>query len=154
MASEMFSFSMEGIEAIISQLDRYEQEVDKRLKETLENLAEKIIADAKKLAPIDSGDLEAALIIGEVVKTIGEMYIDFGTSPEVDEYATIQHEGFRKTKDGEIVQLTPGEKIKSKSKKLPSHLSGYTPGKKYLENAIKANETLIIEELKAAIGME
>lgn len=139
---ELFSFSLEGIEALIDHLDAIEKDLDRRLDETLTRLALKVIGDARRLAPIDEGDLEAALIVGEVKRTIAGMYIDIGTSPEVDGYAVVQHEGFRRTKSGAIVEMTPGEKTRSK----PAH-GGYTPGKKFLENAIKMNEDLILEEL-------
>ncbi|MGG1879369.1 HK97 gp10 family phage protein [Paenibacillus cisolokensis] len=139
---ELFSFSLEGIEALIDHLDAIEKDLDRRLDETLTRLALKVIGDARRLAPIDEGDLEAALIVGEVKRTIAGMYIDIGTSPEVDGYAVVQHEGFRRTKSGAIVEMTPGEKTRSK----PAH-GGYMPGKKFLENAIKMNEDLIIEEL-------
>lgn len=143
---KIFSFSLEGIEAMIDRLDRLEDDLDRRLEETLTRLALKVIADAKKLAPIDSGDLEAALVIGEVKQSIAGMYIDLGTSPEVDDYAVVQHEGFRKTKNGKLVEMTPGPKTLSK----PAH-GGYMPGKKYLENALKMNEELILEELSKVL---
>ncbi|MGP0583702.1 HK97 gp10 family phage protein [Paenibacillus timonensis] len=139
---KIFSFSLEGIEAIINRLDQLENDIDRRLDETLTRLALKVIADAKRLAPIDSGDLEAALVVGEVKRTIADVYIDLGTSPEVDDYAVVQHEGFRKTKDGRLVELTPGEKTISKGA-----YNGYMPGKKFLENALKMNEQHILEEL-------
>jgi HK97 gp10 family phage protein len=139
-------FSLEGIGAAIAALDRIEKEVEEKIDKALEKLAKKVIFDAKKLAPIDSGDLEAALIVGEVKKLVGSMFIDFGTSPEVDEYATVQHEGFRKTKEGKVIYMSPGPKTESKAS-----YKGYMPGKKYLENAIKINEKLIIEELSAAL---
>lgn len=139
---KIFSFSLEGIEAAIDRLDRLEKDLDRRIDETLTKLALKVIADAKKLAPIDSGDLEAALVIDEVKRTIAGMYIDLGTSPEVDDYAVVQHEGFRKTKNGRLVELTPGEKTMSKGS-----YNGYMPGKKFLENALKMNEQHILEEL-------
>ncbi|WP_410770976.1 HK97 gp10 family phage protein [Fontibacillus sp. BL9] len=131
---------------MIDRLDRLEDDLDRRLEETLTSLALKVIADAKKLAPIDEGDLEAALIVGEVMQTIAGMYIDLGTSPEVDDYAVVQHEGFRKTKGGKLVEMTPGPKTMSK----PAH-GGYMPGKKYLENALKMNEELILEELSKVL---
>lgn len=143
---KIFSFSLEGIEAMVDRLDRLEDDLDRRLEETLTRLALKVIADAKKLAPIDEGDLEAALITGEVKRSIAGMYIDLGTSPEVDGYAVVQHEGFRKTKDGKLVEMTPGPKTMSK----PAH-GGYMPGKKYLENALKMNEELILEELSKVL---
>jgi Bacteriophage HK97-gp10, putative tail-component len=139
-------FFIEGIGAAIADFDRIEREFELKIDRVLTKLAHKVIEDAKKLAPIDSGDLEAALVVGEVKKLLGTMFIDFGTSPEVDEYATVQHEGFRKTKSGKVVHMSPGPKTASKG----SH-KGYMPGKKYLENAIKINERLIIEELSAAL---
>jgi hypothetical protein len=136
------TFSIEGIDAMLNTLDRIEQEMEERLNITLLKLANKIIFDAKKLAPLDSGDLEAALVVGEVVTMLKNKYIDFGNSPEVDDYAVVQHEGFRKTSKGTMVYMTPGEKTQSKG----SH-KGYLPGKKYLENAIVINEKLILTEL-------
>lgn len=143
MAKESgFSFNLDGLEAMVSALDAFLEDIDDRIDAKLEEFALKIIADAKRLAPFDTGDLEAALIVGEVKQLIGVSYIDFGTSPEVNDYAVVQHEGFRKTAKGKIVQLTPGEKTVSKGT-----YNGYLPGKKYLENAIKMNEKWIIEEL-------
>lgn len=139
---KIFSFSLDGIEAIVDRLDRLEKDLDNRLEETLTRLALKVIHDAKRLAPIDEGDLEAALIIGEVKRSITGMYIDMGTSPEVDNYAVVQHEGFRKTSNGTLVTFTPGEKTLSKGA-----YNGELPGKKFLERALKMNEDLIIEEL-------
>ncbi|WP_339816784.1 HK97 gp10 family phage protein [Paenibacillus sp. FSL R7-0216] len=147
MASrKIFSCSLEGIEAMVNRLDTLEKDFDRRLDETLTRLALKVIADAKRLALIDSGDLEAALVVGEVKRTIAGMYIDLGTSPEVDDYAVVQHEGFRKTKDGRLVELTPGEKTLSKGA-----YNGYLPGKKFLENALKMNEQYILEELSKVL---
>lgn len=142
MAGEKgFSFSLDGLEAMVNALDTLLDQIDERVDATLERLALKIIADAKRLAPIDTGDLEAALIIGEVKQLIGVSYIDFGTSPEVNDYAVVQHEGFMH-RNGKLVPLTPGEKTISKGA-----YNGELPGAKYLERAIKMNEKLIIEEL-------
>jgi hypothetical protein len=141
-----YSFHIEGLEAMIQNLDRIEQQVLQKVDDTLTKLAEKVIEDAKRLAPLDSGDLEAALVVGDVKKLLERIYIDFGTSPEVDSYAVVQHEGFRKTKDGRVVHMSPGEKTASKA----PH-KGHVPGKKFLENAISINERLIIQELSAAL---
>jgi len=138
---EIFRFSLEGIDAMIHRFDQLEAEILRRLDATLTRLALKVIFDARKLAPIDEGDLEAELIVGDVKRTIEGMYIEMGVSPDID-YAVVQHEGFRKTKSGSIVELTPGEKTLSKG----PH-GGYSPGKKYLENALKMNEQLIMSEL-------
>jgi len=137
-----FNFNLEGLEAIYTTLDTVLEDIDKRIDDALTRLALKVIYDARRLAPLDEGDLEAALIVGEVKQLIGVSYIDFGVSPEVDHYATVQHEGFRKTAGGAIVEMTPGEKTLSKG----MH-GGYMPGKKFLENALKMNEQLIIDEL-------
>lgn len=139
-------FSVEGIGAMINRLDQIEREMEQRIDRVLTRLAQKVIEDAKKLAPLDSGDLEAALIVSEVKTMIRSKYIDFGVSPEVDDYATVQHEGFRKTKTGKVVYMSPGPKTVSKGTQ-----KGYMPGKKYLENAIKINERLIIQELRNAL---
>lgn len=137
-----FSFNLEGIDAIIGRLDDLEEDVETRLDATLTKLAMKIIHDAKRLAPIDSGDLEAGLIVGEVIQLIGLSAIDFGVSMEVGDYALIQHEGFNKTPSGKVIKLKPGKKTMSKG-----NYKGYAPGKKYLANAIKLNEKLIKSEL-------
>ncbi|MCM3573282.1 HK97 gp10 family phage protein [Mesobacillus subterraneus] len=138
----LYQFDIEGIETMILTLDKIEEEMFKKIDIALTKLAEKVIEDAKKLAGLDSGDLEASLVVGEVKKMLQRIYIDFGTSPEVDDYAMVQHEGFRKTKTGKVVYMSPGEKTQSKG---PHR--GYMPGKKFLENAIKINEKLIEKEL-------
>lgn len=142
-----YFFDIEGIDLMIDYLDRIDEEMENRIDETLEKLAGKIIFDAKKLAPLDSGDLEAALVVDKVKTTLRQKYIDFGNSPEVDHYAVVQHEGFRRTSQGTVVTLTPGEKTQSKG----AH-KGFYPGKKFLENAIKINEELILTELARALG--
>lgn len=141
-----FSFSLDGLEVMYSSLDDIVEQIDNRIDATLEKIASKIIADAKRLAPLDSGDLEAALVVGEVKRQIGVSYIDFGTSPEVDQYAVVQHEGFMH-RDGKLISFTPGEKTISKGA-----YNGEMPGAKYLERAIKMNEKLIIEELSKVLG--
>ena len=142
----LYGFDIEGIEAMILTLERIEREQEEKMDNILTKLATKVIEDAKRLAPLDSGDLEAALVVGEVKKLLNRLFIEYGTSPEVDAYAVVQHEGFRKTKTGRVVYMSPGPKTESK----PSH-KGYAPGKKFLENAIKINERLIISELSAAL---
>ncbi|MFE8697979.1 HK97 gp10 family phage protein [Cytobacillus sp. FJAT-53684] len=142
-------FTIEGIEAMIDRLDQIEIETERKVDRILIELAQKVIEDAKRLAPVapGSGDLEASLHVGEVKTLLKSKYIDFGVSPEVDHYATVQHEGFRKTADGRVVHMSPGPITRSK----PMH-KGYMPGKKYLENAIAINEQLIISELRRAFS--
>lgn len=137
----VFSFDLEGIDAMIENLEQMDEEILRRLEERLEKLALKVVFDGRKLAPIDEGDLETGLIVGDVERENGTVHVDIGVSPEID-YAVVQHEGFRKTSSGAIVELTPGEKTLSKG----PH-GGYSPGKKYLENALKMNEALIMREL-------
>lgn len=145
---KLFSFGLEGIEAMVGELDKYDDVLERQLEEVLMNLALKVIHDAKRLAPIDTGDLEAALVVGEIRQLYGMMYVDVGTSPEVDSYAVVQHEGFRRTSKGTIVTMEPGEKTRSKGM-----YNGYAPGKKFLENALKMNEELIIDELSKVLGV-
>lgn len=149
MPNEIFSFDLTGIEAMVREMKNVEDDVSRRIDETLTRLAHQVIADAKRLAPIDSGDLEASLIVGDVKRRLEEVFIEFGNSPETDHYAAVQHEGFAKRGDGKVVHFTPGEKTRSKG----SH-KGYEPGKKYLENAIKMNEKLITEEIQKVLNLE
>ncbi|MEH7223855.1 HK97-gp10 family putative phage morphogenesis protein [Bacillus sp. JJ1566] len=147
-------FSLDGIEAAIKDLDRIEKEMEEKIDKVLTDLANKIIEDAKKLAPLLSGDLEAALVVGEIKKELKRRYIEFGVSPEVSQYATVQHEGFRKIRKGKnkgkvVYMKKPGPKTASK----PAY-KGYMPGKKYLENAININENLIIDELRKALSFK
>lgn len=141
-----FSFDLTGLDAIVGRLDQLENDIDHRLDENLTKIALKIIHDSARLAPLDEGDLEAAHTVDEVKHLIGLAYIDMGTTPEVNAYAVIQHEGFNKTPSGAIVQLTPGEKTLSKG-----NYNGYSPGKKFLENALKMNEKWIMEELSGLL---
>lgn len=141
-----YYFDIQGIDLMLDRLEQIEQETEAKLELTLTKLANKIVFDAKKLAPLDSGDLEAALVVDEVKTVLRRKYIDFGNSPEVDDYAVVQHEGFRKTSKGTVVYMSPGEKTQSKG----PH-KGYLPGKKYLENAIAINESLILTEIALAL---
>jgi hypothetical protein len=141
-----YYFDIQGIDLMLDRLEQIEQETEAKLELTLTKLATKIVFDAKKLAPLDSGDLEAALVVDEVKTVLRRKYIDFGNSPEVDDYAVVQHEGFRKTSKGTVVYMSPGEKTQSKG----PH-KGYLPGKKYLENAIAINESLILTEIALAL---
>jgi HK97 gp10 family phage protein len=145
---KVFSFGLDGIGAMTDALDNYVEEVERKLDETLLKLALKVQHDARRLEPIDSGDLEAATIVGEIQKMVGLTYIDIGVSAEVDHYAVAQHEGFMKTKNGKLVTFTPGEKTLSKGA-----YNGEMPGKKFLERALKMNEKLIIEELSKVLGV-
>lgn len=144
---EVFQFDVNSINSVMRELDEIEAEMERRIDKVLTKLANKVITDAKRLAPLDSGDLEAGLIVGVVKRVLYERYIEFGTSPEVDHYATVQHEGFRKTAEGKVLYMSPGEKTKSKRS-----YKGHIPGKKYLENAIQINERLILEELTAVFS--
>jgi len=147
MRREIFSFSLEGIDVLTKELDRFTEELDERIEQKLTLLAEQVIHDGKRLTGLDSGDLEGSLIVGDVKRTSEGISIEIGNSPETDDYAVAQHEGYRRTKDGRIIYFSPGEKTVSKG----TH-KGYPAGKKYLENALKINEKLIIDELSKVLG--
>jgi len=137
-----FEIRLDGLDAFIDNLDRMEHELDQRIEKKLVAMAEKVIHDAKRLAPLDTGDLEAALVVGEIQRTIDGVHIDMGASPEVDHYAVVQHEGFMHGKDGRLIELTPGEKTRSKGM-----YNGYAPGKKFLENALNMNEKAFFDDM-------
>jgi len=137
-----FEIRLDGLEAIIENLDRLERELDQQIEKKLVTRAEKVIHDAKRLAPLDTGDLEAALVVGEIQRTSEGVHIDMGASPEVDHYSVVQHEGFMHGKDGRLIELTPGEKTRSKGP-----YNGYMPGKKFLENALKMNEQPFYDDM-------
>lgn len=144
-----YGFELVGMEEMKENLNEIERRFFQNLDRVLTLLAEKIVLDARRLAPIDSGDLEAALDIGTVKSALNSTYIDFGVtvSPEVAPYAWAQHEGFRKTKSGAVVMFSPGPKTISKG----TH-KGFMPGKKYLQNAIDLNEDMVMEELAKALN--
>lgn len=148
MADNGFSFELSGIEEMAAELTRQEIVFFRNLDRVLTRLAEKVIQDARRLAPIDSGDLEAALDIGTVKTTLATTFIDFGVtvSPEVAPYAWAQHEGFRTTKSGKVVTFTPGPSTTSKG----AH-KGFMPGKKFLQHAIEINERTVLQELAVAM---
>ena len=148
--ADSIHFSWEGLDEMDSALLDYERKLIARLTWVLRDLAIKVIGDAKRLAPVDDGDLEAALDVGEVMATIQSLYIDLGVvaSAEVQLYAMVQHEGFRKTKDGRVIYMSPGEKTRSK----PAH-KGYSPGKKFLQHSLEMNEKMILETLAMELGV-
>ncbi|XKH51317.1 hypothetical protein LG275_03730 [Chryseomicrobium palamuruense] len=148
--ADSIKFSFEGLDEMESELIRYEKLLLEGLSRVLRELALKVIQDARKLAPIDSGDLEAALDIDDVMLTIKSLYIDLGVtaSAEVQQYAMVQHEGFRRTKNGRVVYMSPGEKTRSKAS-----FKGYSPGKKFLKNALEMNEKMILDTLAKELGV-
>lgn len=138
-----FSFGLQGIEAMIKLLDDFEGDMEIGLVKGLELLGDSVVHDGKRLAPLDEGDLEAALVRTEVQRDGAIFFIEVGTSPEVDDYAIVQHEGFRKTKSGHIAWMQPGEKTRSKGAYM-----GYLPGKKFLQNAVIINVKKINEKMR------
>ncbi|WP_172369566.1 hypothetical protein [Sporosarcina jiandibaonis] len=150
MADE-FSFELIGIEEMKAELTAIERRFYQNLDRVLNDLADKVILDARRLAGLDSGDLEAALDKDTVKTDLKNMYIDFGVmaSPEVAPYAWAQHEGFRRTKKGKVVHFSPGPKTISKGP-----YKGFMPGKKFLQNAITINEDLVLTKLAEALHFE
>jgi HK97 gp10 family phage protein len=140
---EIFSFSLEGLEVMTKKLDQITEDIDKRLEETLTKLAFQVMSDAQALAPFASGDLEGSFFVDDVKRSIAGLYVEIGTGVP---YAAAQHEGFRKTEDGRIIQFSPGPGTLDKG----NH-KGYPAGKKFLENALKINEKLIVEELSKVL---
>ncbi|MEC1714760.1 HK97-gp10 family putative phage morphogenesis protein [Schinkia azotoformans] len=134
----IFSFDLTGIDVMIAKLDRLEKEIDRKLDDALIKCAELVVEDARKLAPLDTGDLEAAINVGDIKRELQRRYIEVGVSPEVEDYAIRMHEDDYK----------PGVKTASKE-----GVKGFTPGRKYLENAIKANEKIIIQKLAEALQL-
>lgn len=139
--ADKFEFRLDGLDAIVRSLGEIERAIDEGVDQTLVKFGAKIVHDGRRLAPLDQGDLEAAINAGDVQRSGGVSYIDIGTSPEVDHYAVVQHEGFMH-RNGKVVPLTPGEKTRSKGP-----YNGYMPGKKFLENAVKMNAQAFFEEM-------
>lgn len=145
-----YTFELNGLQEMSDKLTMFEKMFFKNLDNILSELAEKVILDARRLAPVLSGDLEASLDFDEVKTSLSMMYIDFGvvSSPEVQGYAWAQHEGFRKVKKtGKVIMFTPGESTGSKGP-----YKGFSPGKKYLQNAITINEDLVLNKLAEAMN--
>jgi len=143
-----YGFELDGLEEMKEMLTEVEREFFRNLDTVLTRLAEKVVQDARRLAPIESGDLEAALDKDAVKTSLANTYIEFGVtvSPEVAPYAWAQHEGFRRTKSGAVVMFSPGPITSSKG----SH-KGFMPGKKFLQNAITINEDLVLGKLAEAL---
>lgn len=146
--ADNYVFDLYGTREMSNELSMIEKAFFKNLDKVLTGLAELVILDARRLAPLKSGDLEASLDFDRVKTNISTMYIDFGvvTSPEVEAYAWAQHEGFRKTKNGKVVMFNPGEVTESKGP-----YKGHLPGKKFLQNAIAINEAMILDKLSEAM---
>lgn len=147
--ADHYTFDLYGLREMSNELSLFEKRFFKNLDQVLSKLAEKVILDARRLSPLLGGDLEASLDFDEVKTSLSMMYIDFGvvSSPEVQGYAWAQHEGFRKDpKTGKVIHFSPGEVTESKGP-----YKGFTPGKKYLQNAITINESLVLDRLAQAM---
>lgn len=106
-------------------LNEHWGELKEDLKQEFSDQVEEVTRGAKALAPKDEGNLEDS-ITNKGVDDLGNSFeAEIGVGSQAKKYALRMHEDTYNP--GEITRAKPNYK-------------GYSPGRKYLENSLKANE--------------
>ena len=132
----------EGLDQLAESIERAEQDIDRILLEEYTGYGLLVEQGAKALAPHDEGDLEASIHFDPATATLNGVQVEGGSNAK---HALIRHERpysertHNKYSNGakfpDYYQDGRGERTRAK----PTW-RGYEPGRKYLENAIKATE--------------
>ncbi|PAB61321.1 hypothetical protein [Anaeromicrobium sediminis] len=129
-----------GIELDDRQLRRFLSnhfgELKEDLMEEFKDQVQEVETGAKALAPKDEGNLEDAINKTEIEDDGNVLVADIKVGGVAIKYAARMHEDTYEPGD-----ITIGK---------PSY-KGFTPGRKYLENSIKANENDFIENIAEVV---
>ncbi|RKL63019.1 hypothetical protein DXT63_08465 [Thermoanaerobacteraceae bacterium SP2] len=142
MADDLLDFSIQwdGIEEIMANLDKATDEVIKAIEEGVSENAGHLLEKAKALAPLLTGDLEAAGHLGKLInngKEIKQRVIFSGVpyalrrheeAPRMGTYPQYDQEGRR------IGEYIDGRGVFTRGK---PPVDGMEPGRKYLERPLK-----------------
>lgn len=121
---DIFSIEFEGLDEFIELLESSSDQVESEVIKEMNGYAKHVEGGAKSLAPVDTHELVDSLTSSEV-QHVGSTY--FFTIGSDKEYALRMHEW--QGNWGVRTQLQQAKKWR-----------GYTPGNKYLENAVRATE--------------
>jgi hypothetical protein len=154
MSRKIAGFKMEGLDLVLSNMDRISDEVDRRLCQALKDGALLVEEGAKDLAPVDEGELEASIVAAEVKRTPSGYSVEVGSNLA---YAARRHE--EESREGVFPKyIGGGQKInayyingrglKTRSK---SPLGRYLPGRKFLENSLKYHKKKINQSIADAV---
>lgn len=124
MARDGVDIQFEGLEEFISLLENYSPEVGEAVVQEMNKYAKHVEGGAKKLAPVDTHDLVDSITTSEVQRDGSTYFFTIGSDKE---YALRMHEW----------QGNWGVRTMLKQAK---EWRGYTPGNKYLENAVRGTE--------------
>lgn len=117
-------------------LKRLWNELEDDLEKEFDNQLTEVETGAKALAPHDEGNLEDDIHKTKVNKTDNSLHGEVHAGGTGSKYAKRMHEDI----------YTPGPITQGK----PDY-KGYSPGRKYLENAVKANAKSFLENVKKIV---
>jgi HK97 gp10 family phage protein len=154
MSRKIAGFKMEGLDLVLSNMDQISNEVDRRLRQALNEAALAVEEGAKQLAPVDEGELEASIVAAEVKRTPSGYSVEVGSNLA---HAARRHE--EEPREGTHPKyIGAGKKIdmfyingrglKTRSK---SPLGRYLPGRKFLESSLKYHKKNINESIADAV---
>jgi hypothetical protein len=155
MSRKIAGFKMEGLDLVLANMDRISDEVDRRLRQALNEAALAVEEGAKQLAPKgDTGLLESSIVASEVKRTSSGYVVEVGSNVE---YAARRHE--EEPREGIFPKYIGGGQkinayyingrgIKTRSK---SPLGRYLPGRKFLENSLKYHKKKINQSIADAV---
>jgi hypothetical protein len=156
VSRKIVGFKMEGLDLVLSNMDRISDEVDRRLRQALNEAALAVEEGAKQLAPVDSGDLASYISAMKAERTPTGYQAEVGCNIE---YAARRHEEeprvgtFPKYLGGgergriDMFYIN-GRGLKTRSK---SPLGRYLPGRKFLENSLKYHKKKINQSIADAV---
>lgn len=142
MADNSFEIKWDGLDEFIDLLDKMDQNTEKIIMEEMTTFGMLAEEGAKALVHHDEGNLEDSINFDKATKENGEIVVRGGSNLE---YALRRHEEpyrmgvYDKYSEGKHwPNYYVGGKGRGTHRK--SAWRGYKPGRKYLENAVKAIE--------------
>lgn len=125
MANDEIKIQFEGLEEFIALLDSFSRTVENELIKEMNKYKSEVEKGTKLLTPVDTNELTKSITSSDVKRNGNEYYFTVGSDLP---YALRMHEH------------TGNWGVRTQLKQMKSY-RGYTPGKKYLENAIRATES-------------
>lgn len=138
----LFDVEWEGLEELANEFDKMEQNFQDILVEEYTKYGALVEEGTKKLAPYDEGDLEESITFGKAKIQGNEVVVEGGSNSP---YALRRHE--EPSRKGKNPKYSNGSKFddyykdgRGRGTQGKSAWRGYQPGRKYLENAVRATE--------------
>lgn len=142
MAKNVFDIQWEGLDALEKEFDKMDKKFTRILAEEYTKYGKLVEEGTKALAPQDESDLTDSINFDKAEITRTGVTVEGGASSE---YALRRHE--EPYREGTYPKYDNGAKFedyyvdgRGLATRLKPNWRGYMPGRKYMENAIKATQ--------------